>query len=421
MNGKRSNLILAALIAAAVPMTLAVGCDDASDALEEGGGGSGGGDGGGTQVVELGSVDATTEDADNGVFYAETTVTIPGGASGANIIAVLPSSAGSDSLVMIDTVKRGDTVVHDYWANGGQGAQRGEPIESVFTLQYPTSEDVDYATGEHTIRVSADSAQSGVKLYGIYKTDGSTSSGTLDFNVYLAGIDQLDSTSAATHEQFQTMWTEVTRLFALANITVGNVNFIDVTDDSLFELQGPSSAAGTDLGRLFSSSAAHPGRALNLFFIRRLSQESGDPLLGISGGVPGPGSMVGTPHSGIVANGEDLIADPMLVAQIAVHETFHYLGLNHTSERAFSDGDGNCTPEAENTFDPIPDTPQCGRAQDGSTGQPPNCSVGSRECATAGADNIMFWAGVDTTALPDAQIQVSAGQRYVLLRNPLTR
>lgn len=411
MKHMHMKWVIAAVAAAGLGLA---GCDDVAEDPLAGEGGTGGGD---FTIAELGTVDATTEDEVNGVFYAETTVTIPDGAKGANIIAMLPGSAGADTLVMIDRVARGDTVVHDYWANG-TGPQRGEPIEGVFTLQYPTSEQVDFATGEHTIRVAADSAQSGVKLYGIYKTDGSTSAGKLDFHLYLAGIEGLDASNALQNEKFAAMWAEATRLLAKAGIEPGAITLHDVADAGLHEVTGPSSAAGTDLGNLFSLSGANPGNQVHLFFVKRLSQESGDPLLGISGGVPGPGGKGGTPHSGIVANAETLFevipdgADdrnfgPKLVAQIAVHETFHYLGLNHTSER---DASGH---------DPIADTAECTiEAHDANT----NGAVSTAECAAVDSTNLMFWAGVDYSKLPaEADVVVSGGQKYVLLRNPLTK
>lgn len=80
------------------------------------------------------------------------------------------------------------------------------------------------------------------------------------------------------------------------------------------------------------------------------------------------------------------------------HETAHFLGLFHTTER-----DGQ--------HDPISDTPECPKSNDVNLD-----GLEASECINLDGQNLMFWgAGV----LGLAQDQLTDGQRLVLHRNPL--
>jgi hypothetical protein len=81
------------------------------------------------------------------------------------------------------------------------------------------------------------------------------------------------------------------------------------------------------------------------------------------------------------------------------HESGHFLGLYHTTER----GGG--------THDPLPDTPECSSRRD-SNG---DGFVLPGECRGKGAENMMFWAA------DEAAEEVSRDQGWVAKRNPLVR
>jgi hypothetical protein len=381
--------------AALLPLILLLeACDDAvSDA-------PGGSE---SEAVDLGTIDVTTPRG--GVFEGQTSFDVPADTVGASLVVELPG--GSPELVTVASLARGDTALVPL---------RVDPVESLCTAPYPASPDVALGPGRHTITVHAGASFTGVRLTGIFKRGGSTSEGALDVDVHLAGLD-VDASGAEGDERLAAMLGELARLLAKAGVELGAVGFHDAPA-TFAEVEGPSSAPGTDLGRLFASSEATPGRTLHLFVVRRLSQEGGMPLYGVAGAVPGPGELAGTVHSGVVLNGEELAgslddrnAGPLLLGQVAAHEALHYLGLHHTTERTF---DGGREPD----HDLIRDTPECAAARDANG----NGALSSKECSGEDAANLMFWAGVDYAALPaGTDAAVTAGQSFVVLRNPLVR
>jgi hypothetical protein len=355
-------------------------------------------------VVDLGTIDITTANGSQQVGSA--TFTVPDDTVGASLVVQLEDDDAD--LVTVTGLARGGKSL---------GPLRVDAVEALCTAPYPASAEVDFGPGEHTISVASNRPHTGARLTGIFKRGASTDGGALDVNVHLAGLD-VSADAAPSDPAIGAMLGEYRRLLAKAGIELGDVTFDDVSDASLADVEGPSSAPGTDLARLFALSDGTPGRALQLFVVRRLSQSGGMPLLGIAGSVPGPGEIAGTVHSGVVVSGEELPAGgtdpgsgPRLVGQVAAHETLHYLGLNHTTEREFDCG-------AEPDHDIIRDTPECTAAQDGNA----NCQLSTSECAGRDAANLMFWAGVDYAHLPaGTDAAVTAGQKFVVVRNPLVR
>jgi hypothetical protein len=88
---------------------------------------------------------------------------------------------------------------------------------------------------------------------------------------------------------------------------------------------------------------------------------------------------------------------PESVARTMAHEGGHWLGLWHTSE------------QNGKLFDPLADTPECPTAQDVNMDK----IVRSSECASSGADNLMFWEAGPTAS------RFSGNQGFVLVRNPV--
>ena len=77
--------------------------------------------------------------------------------------------------------------------------------------------------------------------------------------------------------------------------------------------------------------------------------QGGGGVLGISGGIPGPMIVNGSPRSGVaVATDSSQAAGAPGLVHVTGHELGHYLGLFHTSEQFAMPG----TPG----HDPLPDT-----------------------------------------------------------------
>src|SRR5437764_5177126 len=148
----------------------------------------------------------------------------------------------------------------------------------------------------------------------------------------------------------------------------------------------------------------------------------GGMVVGVGGTIPGPASFNGTVQSGAVVSIADLFSGlascptgaydigacgPDEVAFISAHETGHFLGLFHTTEREGAD------------FDPLTDTPKCpctscaapgSRCGTYGTNAP---TLLADRCASAptcgGGDNLMFWflePGVSAGTLTSQQSQV---------------
>ncbi|MBT3219901.1 MAG: hypothetical protein HN348_12495, partial [Proteobacteria bacterium] len=129
---------------------------------------------------------------------------------------------------------------------------------------------------------------------------------------------------------------------------------------------------------------------LTIFLVEEISNSSqgGDTILGLSAGPPGAAAIHGTSKSGVVISAADLKSAPTDVAKIMAHESAHFLGLFHTTEKGGTQ------------FDPLDDTPVCPA---GSTSL----------CASLGADNIMWWT------LTDGVATFTSDQSWVARRNPV--
>jgi hypothetical protein len=216
------------------------------------------------------------------------------------------------------------------------------------------------------------------------------------------------------------MLSRAKQIMAQVNLNFGTVQYFDGTADQATALSTIDSIDGPDskLSQLMKVGADN-GRSLNLYFVDQILDTT-DPanpthILGISPGVPGPAMIGGTSRSGVAVETTNLGADPNTSAQTMTHEMFHFLGLFHTTERY--------TDDRYNT-DPIDDTPECPKSQDGSVSGNPNGQLGASECTSFDAGNLMFWAGVvdDGKVFPVGTLPiVSAQQAQVLKGNPLLK
>ncbi|MCW7509728.1 M43 family zinc metalloprotease [Leptospira levettii] len=200
------------------------------------------------------------------------------------------------------------------------------------------------------------------------------------------------------------------------NVSVTSADLYDY--DMIFDLGTETGFPGS-LGGLFQTTSFFGKQnALNVFIVKEELQYGG--VLGVSGGIPGPATLLGTKQSGIVvfvdthrlySNSGDLLTydEQLLFGETLSHEAGHFLGLWHVTE-GYGDY-GNIGDK-----DPLRDTPTCHFSNDTNA----NGVVELNEClggsgTNSGGKNMMFWTGT----VGFTQGDITAEQGWILRLNPL--
>lgn len=270
------------------------------------------------------------------------------------------------------------------------------------------------------------------KVYALLNRRQNFSSGSMTVNLHFCGLSDLNAGNAMTNPSFGVLLQEFSRILSQAGIQAqvagtydcpasdqARLAVIDVVDAN-------NNGVSDELEDLFSQSGVVATRGLSIFFVQQIDDDDGDAttfIAGIAGGIPGPGPIVGTVQSGvavtIASNRIGLLSNEALLrrGRTMAHEVGHYLGLFHTTEQCGSDAPtcgGSPIPFAALNVDPIPDTPECPTSFDlNRDGQ-----VTADECLTADGLNLMFWT---QPSPPQVRDQMTAGQVFVLQRNPLVQ
>ncbi|MBF0624775.1 MAG: hypothetical protein HQL82_08195, partial [Magnetococcales bacterium] len=257
-------------------------------------------------------------------------------------------------------------------------------------IPYTSGQSVTNGTWSYQLKSSTNSP-SAFTVRMTSRTGTTPTSTTLTLQPYMTG----SSFSTAT------VSTALTRM-----ATIAAQNDITLSIQSLIQVSGSQyGTINTSFNDSTTSSLVSMGGAstLNVFFVEDFSG-SGSGSLGVSPGIPGAQGIAGNRNGVLISLTAHQISgsvDTNLMAETALHEAGHFLGLFHTTESAGT------------TFDPISDTPQCTTAQDTNS----DGKVSATECQALDGTNLMFWQG--TTSF--SQSTLTTSQRAVLRTTPLAQ
>ncbi len=228
-------------------------------------------------------------------------------------------------------------------------------------------------------------------------------SGALHVRLHFVNVG-VTSATAGGDVRVQTMIQTYRDILAQVGIAIADVAYVDLNAPALTIIDSADGEA-SELSQLFRMSAGTTENVLNLFLVQQVRAGSSREFntLGIAGGIPGPPGIQGSSHSGVVIAFDPGVigtgaAGGRLAAQIAAHESGHFLGLFHNTEMARPCGVGE-QPTASNPCAPFGGADTIADTNYGDT------------------NNLMYFS-VNGTA---SNVRLSAGQGFVTLRNPLTR
>lgn len=201
---------------------------------------------------------------------------------------------------------------------------------------------------------------------------GTTSTGTLDLNVWLAQGLSVSAATAAGDATLQAVLMRIDTILGAQGVHLGAIDYYDV-DDATYDYVTNAEFAG-----LLRRSAAATAQRLNLFFV---IEALGGGVVGVAGTIAGP-KRNGTGVSGVMSVYQGYSTST--VGLVAAHEIGHFVGLYHTVEQS-------------GAHDFMIDTVEC------------PASGTSAACPTAGGGYLMHWQAVGGTALSNGQGVVVRG------------
>ena len=325
------------------------------------------------------------------------TVTVPADAISVTFVG---QSADLTARIVVYRIVSPDGQIYDY-ATPGSPMRVLPPIGlGSFAVVAPNSPSAPFTPGSWTIFLLA-SKETTATVQALIKksTQSPLASGSIDLNLFFAGMPGVSAATAPTDAHFKVIFDNVKSTWSQIGIGIGTVTYHDITGADLTRFQDLQES---DLGALMQRSLTSGANdnALNVFFVHSISGGTlaGYIILGVSAGIPGV-PIRGTTGSGLAVTTADFPSGLADIADTWVHEGSHWLGLFHTTESGGT------------AFDPLPDTPECHASSNDTDG---DHIMQPAECVNLDAGNVMFWTS--TASIPHSRL--SANQQFVLLRNP---
>ena len=264
-----------------------------------------------------------------------------------------------------------------------------------------TPERVALMGGRHTLQYFAFTSEPAgtatIHLEALVKraAPGASLSGTVHLSVYLVGVGP--AAAAGPSDPWLTaIFDAAETILDQAGVRLETSFYdVDATAASRYALIDSYAERDSEMSVLTRLGGAGPVDSVDLFLVRAISDPVEGPLLGRSGGIPGPAHVHGTRHSGVVVAADPAVAGTEAeIGNTVAHELGHFLGLFHSAERRRPCARGES-----------PDTTDCA---------PYGGEDALADTAWGDRDNLMYWAS-------NGSADLSEGQAFVLVRSPLVR
>ncbi len=276
------------------------------------------------------------------------------------------------------------------WPGAGDSTPRWGIVPynlgDVLALRYPNGPDTPRSPAGWTVMLASDEGASASDQWHLQRAGPGA---TFDVDAYLAGGGYWESRDGALPAELAAAFDGARALLEGTGLTLGEVRVHDLRGFLRERFSVVESVGSNDFAELFRLSAGATRPSVHVFFVRYIGG-----ALGVASAIAGAQGMPGTGGSGVVV-AVDATPDELLPI-VVLHEIGHFAGLFHTTEL-----DGS-------VFEPLTDTLVCPRDRDADR----DGLLVAEECAGAGADNFMFWAGSSgrTTA---QQVEILRGAMYV--------
>jgi hypothetical protein len=314
---------------------------------------------------------------------------------------------------LLQVVAPDGTVLFDASVKGPQPFDPGvsssvsDPLP--YSVMLPSSPETPFATGHYQVQLGVAAAPAGadpsVALDVVWKRALTPpTSGKLALGLWFVQGAMLDAASAQTDQNLQAALMLTRDIYSAAGIDL-SLEYRDLrgADAQKFSTVHDELGVAQLLELLRAEASDAP--VLPIVVIDSLESAPGKTVRGKTSGLPGPPASAGLARAGgVIIALSTLPSSSRQVGELLAHEAAHYLGLRHTSEY-----DGV-------RHDPIADTPECPADRASRSTSNGMALLRAEDCSDLDGHNLMFYTPLQ---LDRSQHELTQGQAFVLLRNPL--